>query len=258
MEDPREKARLNCASREGAGDWLNALPSKSLGLHLRKAEFVTAARYRLGMSVFRQEGQCPMPRCHRVNDIRGDHAISCAVGGERIAKHNHMRDGVFQAAVQAGLGPSKEPEGLLPGCDDRPADVLIPFWTQGRDTALDITVVNPLQCALLNRSSHDGGSAVAKAYSRKTRTYGERCAAEGIAFLPLAVDSLGGWHKAGLAAITRLGRQLARILGGEEKTQVRHLRQRLGILLVRDNVAMLNSRKPTFPPAEVDGEEDHV
>ena len=104
MEDPREKARLNCASREGAGDWLNALPSKSLGLHLRKAEFVTAARYRLGMSVFHQEGQCPMPRCHRVNDIRGDHAISCAVGGERIAKHNHMRDGVFQAAVQCRQG----------------------------------------------------------------------------------------------------------------------------------------------------------
>ena len=197
-----------------------------------------------------------MPRCHRVNDVMGDHAISCAVGGERIAKHNHVRDAVFQAAVQAQLGPSKEPDGLLPGSDDRPADVLIPFWTQGRDTALDITVVNPLQSALLHRSSQDGGSAVAEAYNRKMRNYGDRCAAEGIAFLPMAVDSLGGWHKAGLEAITRLGRQLARILGGDEKVQVRHLRQRIAILLVRDNVAMLNSRTPTFPPAEVDGEED--
>ena len=37
---------------------------------------------------------------------------------------------------------------------------------------------------------------------------------------------------------------------------VRHLRQRLGVLLVRDNVAMLCARTPTFPPAAVDGEDD--
>ena len=254
--DIREKARLKCTAREGAGDWLNALPSKSLGLHLRRAEFVTALRYRLGMPVFRQEGQCPMPRCHRVNDILGDHAVSCAVGGERISKHNHVRDALFQAAVQAGLGPSKEPDGLLPGSDDRPADILIPFWTQGKDTAIDVTVVNPLQCALVARSSQDGDSAVAHAYNGKVRFYGERCAREGIAFLPMAVDSFGGWHKAALAALTRLGRQLARTLGGEEKVQVRHLRQRLGVLLARDNVAMICSRTPTFPGAEIDGEDE--
>ena len=27
----RDKARLNCVSREGSGDWLTALPSKALG-----------------------------------------------------------------------------------------------------------------------------------------------------------------------------------------------------------------------------------
>ena len=42
---PRELARLKCVSREGAGNWLTALPSKILGLHLRKTEFITAIRY---------------------------------------------------------------------------------------------------------------------------------------------------------------------------------------------------------------------
>ena len=29
------------------------------------------------------------------NDVMGDHAISCAIGGERISKHNHVRDAIF-------------------------------------------------------------------------------------------------------------------------------------------------------------------
>ena len=100
--------------------------SKSNGLHLKRAEFITAIRYRLGLPVFRVQGECPMPGCHVVNDIMGDHAISCAIGGEHISKHNHVRDAILKAAVEAGLGPVREPDGLLPGSDDRPADVLNP------------------------------------------------------------------------------------------------------------------------------------
>ena len=42
--------------------------------------------------------------------------------------------------------------------------------------------------------------------------------AEAITFLPLAVDTFGGWHKVCLKTITRLGtrRQLARNLGKDE------------------------------------------
>ena len=107
------------------------------------------------------------------NDIMGDHAVSCAIGGERISKHNHVRDAIFKAAVEAGLGPVREPDGLLPGSDDRPADVLIPIWTEGRDTALDITVVNPLQQALVARASEEGDSAVEHAHKAKLRKYEE-------------------------------------------------------------------------------------
>ena len=50
----------------------------------------------------------------------------------------------------------------------------------------------------------------------------------------------------------RPGRQVGR----EEEEAVRQLRQRLGVLLMRDNVAMLASRAPNLPPAEVDGDND--
>ena len=145
----------------------------------------------------------------------------------------------------------------MPGSDDRPADLLIPAWTKGQDTALDVTVVNPLQDALVTCTSQDGSSAVESAHRGKARKYEERCAREGIRFIPLAVDTLGGWHPVALETITRLGRHLARNIGKEDEECVRHLRQRLAILLVRDNVALLCARTPTFPTPEVDGDEDY-
>ena len=197
-----------------------------------------------------------MARCRVLSDRHGDHAISCGIGGERIARHNHCREALIQTAQQAGLGPIREPEGLLPGSDDRPADLLIPHWSGGRDTALDFTVVNPLQAALVGRAAQEGGSAVEHATMGKLRKYEERCAMEGIAFVPLAVDTLGGWHPTALSSITKLGRQLARNVGREDQEVVRHLRQRLAVLLVRDNVAMICARTPTFSTPETDGIQD--
>ena len=101
------------------------------------------------------------------------------------------------------------------------------------------------------RTSEEGDSAVAHAHKEKLRKYEARCSAEAITFLPLAVDTFGGWHKVGLKTITRLGRQLARNLGKDEDEVVRHLRQRLGVLIVRDNVAMTTSRHPTFAPQKL-------
>ena len=111
----------------------------------------------------------------------------------------------------------KEPAGLLPGSDDQPADVLIPFWTNGQDSTLDVTVVNPLQAGLVVRAFQGGQSAVESAhYAGKVRKHEERCPNEGITFTPLALDTLGGWHPVALATINRLGSQLAKNVGKEE------------------------------------------
>ena len=52
-----------------------------------------------------------------------------------------------------------------------------------------VTVVNPLQQALVVRTSEEEDSAVAHAHKEKLRKHEARCSAEAIIFLPLAVDT---------------------------------------------------------------------
>ena len=58
-----------------------------------------------------------------------------------------------------------------------------------------MTVVNALQSSLVDRVAMDGGHAVAHSHSAKGRKYEARCEAEGMEFLPLGLDTFGGWHK---------------------------------------------------------------
>ena len=77
---------------------------------------------------------------------------------------------------------------------------------------------------------------------------------QGVAFLPLAVESYGGWHEMGAREVERLGAALARQSGQEEDEAVRHLWGKLGILLQRGNAAILANRVPSFPVPAIDGQ----
>ena len=61
-----------------------------------------------------------------------------------------------------------------------------------------------------------------------------------------------------IKSIMKLGRQVSRQTGKEEEEIVRQLRQRVAILLVRDNVNMFDSRTPSFPQAAIDADVENV
>ena len=166
-EDVREIARLASLSivNSHAGDWLMAPPSPSLGLLLKPPEFVAAMRYRLGHQIFSSDGPCPA--CRQPSDRLGDHAMNCAWQGERIARHNWLRDELFNTAVAACLGPTREGRALLPGEGGKPADVFLLHWAQGKDAALDVTVINPLQGAMVHEAAVVPGHALQAAHKRK-------------------------------------------------------------------------------------------
>ena len=48
---------------------------------------------------------------------------------------------------------------------------------------------------------------------------------------------------------------MARCTGKEEEESIRHLFQKMGVILMRGNAAMFVNRIPTFPSPDVDGNE---
>ena len=241
----REIARLNSLSIKNshAGDWLNVVPNPGLNLLLQPAEFVAALRYRLGQPVFGADGPCPA--CGRPSDRLGDHALNCAWQGERIARHNSLRDAIHGTAVAASLAPTKEGRFLLPGQGGKPADILVPHWTGGKDTAYDVTVINPLQSAEVSGAATTPGHALNTAQKRKLDKSWEECHRQGIEFIPIAVESLGAWHPTAVTEVAKLGSALARQNGDEESTTIQRLFQQLSVALMRGNAALLNNRRPT-------------
>ena len=117
-------------------------------------------------------------------------------------------------------------------------------------------MISPLQKNLVRKAAREPGSAAEYRFKVKMGTYFDRCQEQGIHFVPLVVEALGGWHAQSAAALTKLARQLARQTGREEEEAVRQLRQRLGVTLMKGNAALILSRTPTFALAEVDGDQD--
>ena len=132
----------------------------------------------------------------------------------------------------------------MPGQGAKPADFLIPHWTGGKDTALDVTVINPLQAAEVQGAATTPGNALTVAHERKMAKSWDACNAQGIVFTPLAAESLGAWHPVAIAEVAKLGRAYALHNGEEEQTSIQHLFQRLSVALMKGNAALFNNRVP--------------
>ena len=81
----------------------------------------------------------------------------------------------------------------------------------------------------------------------------DECRAQGIVFLPMAVETFGGWHEVAQQQVKKLASALARHNGQEEGEAISHTWSRLGVLLQRGNAAMMANRIPSFPAPATDG-----
>ena len=233
-----------------AGDWLNVIPSSALGLHLHDKEFRLCLDYWLGLRM--DDGVSPCSACGITSDAYGDHQVGCGGNGDRIHRHDAVKDVLFSAAQSAALAPTREAPSLISGSCSRPADIFLPTWKRGMPAALDVHVISPLQLQTKDKAAIIQGHALKVGEQRKMAAHGEECKEAGINFIPIVVETLGGWSSEAIQTIADIGRLQGQCLGITPGDSIRHLFQRLAISLWRGNATLWLNRLSTSPP-RVDG-----
>ena len=82
------------------------ITSSALGLHLRGWEFRLCIQYWLGLQMVEDGTRCPIYQVD--TDPFGDHQVGCGGNGDRIHRHDSLRDILFSAAQSAALAPKRE------------------------------------------------------------------------------------------------------------------------------------------------------
>ena len=178
---------------------------------MEPAIFTAELRVRLGIAEAAADTWCP--KCDAVLDTQGHHSGMCMAGGERVLRHNALRDLVFSWAERGCLRPEREKPGLLlPQQPDdlssarrRPADVFLPSFL-GRPTALDFAVTAPQRLDALGPL---GGTSAAEAYTAHKRQHldtAATCAAQNVTFLPMVIETTGAWSPEAARALGHISR----------------------------------------------------
>ena len=178
-----------------------------MGLHLHDQEFRCCLRYWLGVPHHSTSYSCP--ECRSTADPYGDHQVGCGGNGDRIAWHNAIRDVLFHAAWSAALAPTREAPSVVPDAHSRPADILLPTWSRGRPTALDVHVISPLQQLTLHKAASTPGHALQVGVQHKLASHLSACRSAGVDFIPLVAETLGGLAEHSSAIIHSIGKAIA-------------------------------------------------
>lgn len=150
--------------------------------------------YTLGLDCL-PTGNCP--DCAAPNDAQGDHATKCTRSGNPTRAHNQLRQVVYHVAQAAGYAP--EIERSPPGSTnrDRPADILLPLWNDGRPLALDVSITSPV-------GDTRPGQAIDSVSRSKVAKYERSCRQAGWKFLPVVADCFGALAPDARSTLNRL------------------------------------------------------
>ena len=98
----------------------------------------------------------------------------------------------MDAARSASLSPRVEAPGLVERTQERPGDVILLGYPMGRDSLLDVTIINPLQQTAWPEATHMARVSREKAKMKKRDQYRGKLLPNQI-FKPMAFETLRGW-----------------------------------------------------------------
>jgi hypothetical protein len=190
---------MMACSMPHASDWLLAPPVAGLGLGLQSNVFLAALKFRLGIPLFDLPSVCPALSsggsiCGSEMDVFGDHALCCHNGPSLLFRHNNIRDILGHSARAAGLAAVViEKKNQIEGSRAKPGDITVQQYHRGfASSAFDVTISHPLQKKFIEIAMEEAGMAAKGAHDRKVIKSLQECKDEGIHFVPLAWESIGG------------------------------------------------------------------
>lgn len=104
--DVCSRALVQSTTLPHSGDWLNVVPSPTLGLHLQDKELWLCLKYWLGLPLYNDHSICP--ECLRPANSFGDHQVGCGGNGPRLPPRHPLRCGpiCFSGSKEGGPCPN--------------------------------------------------------------------------------------------------------------------------------------------------------
>lgn len=236
-----DRARLALVARNGAGEWLNVVPSDRFGTQMTSPEFLIALKRWVGQPVSSGEHKCPKCGDHTC-DAYGNHALQCGSGACKYRRHNDLRDMIFKSSQAAGLKPILEPTNL--GADEkRPADFLT---SEGADRFCnDVFVIHPFAATHVTATLSDPGSATEN-YARKVKhqAFDKLPIAATHQLRALGADTFGGWNQEACEFLRFLGKSDATRHNSGVTEATRCLTRRLNFCIIRHCARAILLRSP--------------
>ena len=242
--DALHRARLLACTMPHANAWIRALPC-----HQKKflcLEWTISMKRWLGCPLFNSDHLCVA--CNeQIMDVFGHHATVCAVKGDRIKRHNQIRDILFDFCSCAAWGPSKEKPNLFSYSSEKPADVFVPNYTCGKDLVLDVAVTCPLQHKYLHDASVIAGFACNDyAVQVKMKNFQERVEQEGFIYLPVIFESFGGFSEDFSSFVHKLSISVSARLNEVKSATQKHLYELISCVLMKSLARSVSSRFQEF------------
>ncbi len=237
-----DRARLLSSASPHAGDFLLCPPISRLGLQFSALEWSTAVAYKLGLKFL--PSPTPCINCNLMVDVQARHAVRCA-DGDRIRRHNQVRNFLFNECKAALVAPILEPPNLIRNSELRPADFGIPDYRPGQFMAYDVAITDPTQDAYVSIASVSASScAESYASNVKIPKYSDALDSDdSLLFTPLICESYGAWNSAALGFFNELSSWLSARNPCSSFSVIRsRLFQKVSSIIQRANARMILAR----------------
>ena len=225
--DQHRLACLTSASQPHSGDWLNTLPSPSLGTLLDNDSLRVGIAIRLGLQVCEQH-KC---RCGATIDEFGLHPLSCRHSAGRFPRHAALNDVIKRGLEAAGFPSQLEPVGLDRGDGKRPDGLTLFPFKSGKALVWDATCTDTFSPGNIVSSAVDPGAAARSAEENKVRKYA--ALTDRYHFVPVAVETSGVLGPLSLSFLKDIGLGAAR--QRHEPRECEWLFQRISLAIIRGN-----------------------